>query len=112
MTVTTNVVRRDTLGGTMFRVVDLTLDNSYPTGGWAITPQMAGFGTNGSVIHVYGISSKDGYSLGWDEVNKKLKVFQGDNTNAASAPGVELPNASAVMNGKVVRALVIGYGHG
>lgn len=112
MAIATSIIRRDTLGSLEYRVVDITLDNSYPTGGWAVSAQAVGFGLNGQILGEIGGAIKDGYMLQYDQVNNKIKVFQGDNANAGAAPGVELANASAVMNGKVVRMAFIGLGHG
>jgi hypothetical protein len=113
MSISTSIVRRETLGGTSFRLVDVTLDNSYPSpGGWAVTPQQLGFGVNGRILMVWADAIQDGYLIMWDEAASKIKVFQGDNTNAAAAPGVELTNASAVMNNKVLRLCAFGDGHG
>lgn len=112
MALSFSIVRRDTVGGSALRIVDITLDNSYPSpGGWAVTPGNVGFGANGQILDADD-ALKDGYLLQWDGANSKLKVHQGDNTNAAAAPAVELGNGSAVMNGKVVRMAFTGLGHG
>ena len=105
-----SIKSRDVAGSQFLRVVDITLDNSYPTGGWALAVKSLGLGTNGVIKFLEVPGSEDGYILQYDEVNTKLKVFQGDNANAAAGPATELPNASAVMNGKVVRVKVQGTG--
>lgn len=80
------------------RLVDITLDNSYPTNGWAVTP--ANFGLT-EIITIFPMNA-NGYDIQWDGTASKLKVY--------SAAGTELVNASAALNNVVVRALVIGRG--
>lgn len=94
------------------RAVDVTLDNSYPTGGYALTPQQLGLGSGGAIEHVNVMGTADGYLYKWNPATNKLMVFQGDNANAAAAPGTEVANASAALNNKVVRLEVVGTGHG
>lgn len=93
------------------RVVEVTLDN-YVTGGYALTARQLGLGSAGVIKAVMLASIIDGYQLMWDYTAAKLKAFQGDNINAAVSPGIELPNASAVLSGKVVRLVVYGQGQG
>lgn len=108
---------RSVWGDRFVRRVKITLDNSYPNGGtkatngWAITAQNLGFTSIGSLqFLILQTSVIDGYLLEWDPANGRLHAYQGDNTNAAAAPGVELANGSSVLNGKIVYALVIGTG--
>lgn len=111
MAITITVAKRDATSLAR-RLIVLTLDNSYPTGGWAITPKDVGLGTSGDILGVNVIGAPSGYKFEYDLVNDKLMAFQGDNPNAAAAPGVQLPNASAVLNGAQVVVEVIGHGHG
>jgi hypothetical protein len=108
---------RDVWGTRFVRRVKITLDNAYPNGGtkatngWAITAAQLGFGGTSTIVAVIlQHSILDGYLLEWDPTNGRLHVFQGDNTNAAAAPGVELANNSAVMDTKNVFVLAIGTG--
>lgn len=57
--------------------------------------------TNGDTVDAasnerfdYLFAQGKGYNYEWDAANQKLKFFQGDNTNAAAAPGIEVPNAA------------------
>jgi hypothetical protein len=107
----------DVWGSRYVRRVKVTLDNAYPNGGtkatngWSISAAQFGFGSTAQIVAAILQSSVvDGYLLEWDVANGRLHVYQGDNTNAAAAPGVELANNSAVMNGKFAWFLVIGTG--
>jgi hypothetical protein len=78
----------------------VTLDSSYPTGGYTITPNQLGLGAIDFVL----VADRLGYTFDWDYANNKLLVYQGDNTNAAAAPGIQVANAtnlSAVTNVRV-----------
>lgn len=69
---------------------------SYATGGDALDFEAmlkqvgAGFQFGYTVL----IAPSQGYTFGYDPLAKKVKVFQGDNTNAAAAPGIEIPAAA------------------
>lgn len=93
-----SVVRhRDIDGLRHVRVVDHTGDNSYPTGGWAFTPAQIGFATN--VVLLEGsVAFTGSVMIVPDLPNKKLKAF---NLNAGAWQ--EVPNASAILNGVVMR---------
>lgn len=58
-----------------------------------------------TIVTVLPVDCK-GYSVGWDSTLGKFKVYQGDNTNAASAPGLEVP-ATTVLSGVTFRLIVI-----
>lgn len=100
---------RGAAGDLFFRVIDLTLDATYAVGGWPLTAQQLGFGLNG-VIFFVDVGSKSGYIFEWDQVNTKLKAYQGDNANVAAAPAVEVPANAAGLNGLVLRVLAFGKG--
>lgn len=113
MALSYSIKRRGSAGDLAFRIVDVTLDNSYVTGGWPVSAQSLGLGSNGVVQFVLlSGSGRNGYLLEYDHTAKTIKASQGDNPNVAAAPGVQLAAASAVLNGVVVRLLVFGDGHG
>jgi hypothetical protein len=104
------IVDRGAAGDLAFRIVDVTLDNSYPTGGYALTPQLLGLGSNGTIYAVLGDMSKTGgWDVGWDYTNSKLQVFDG--SGSASAAAHEIAAATNVST-VVARLLVFGKGHG
>lgn len=77
-------------------LVDLTPDNSYPTGGYALT--LAQLGLN----HVVGvISLGGGVSWTYDAANAKLKAFSG-------ATGLQIANA-VDLSANLQRVMIIGY---
>lgn len=88
-------------GGKKFRVIPITLDNSYPTGGYAITRAQLGLAgaDNPDAVIPIGPASTGHWAL-WDATNNKLKFF--------SAAGTELAGASAALNAATISLLVIG----
>lgn len=106
--------KKDAIGSMFIRLVKITLDNSYVgPGGWAITPAQCGFGSGGQIIDMAIINPiVAGKLVEWDQANLKLKALRDNDAGAyvQGADAVELANASAVMNGKVVRAWVYGTG--
>lgn len=110
MAATPTIVRRGAAGDLFERIVDVALDNSYPAGGYALTPQQLGFGLNGSIVLVDGIASKTGgWEAAWDYTNGKLQVF--DSSGAVNAAMHEVA-AATNLTGVVVRLLVKGIGQG
>jgi hypothetical protein len=110
MAATTAIVRRGASGDLFERLVDVTLDNSYPAGGYPLTAQQLGFGLNGQIIFVDAPTSKTGgWEAGWDYTNGKLQVF--DSSGAASSAMHEVA-AATVLTGVVVRMLCRGIGQG
>jgi hypothetical protein len=110
MAATSVIVDRGAAGDLFFRVVDVTFDGSYPAGGYALTPQQMGLGTNGVVFLVLGAISKTaGWLLGWDYTNNKLQVFDG--SGVASAAQHEVAAATS-LTGVVARIFVMGKGQG
>lgn len=107
------IKRRGNFGELSMRIVDVTLNNNYDAGGWAVTAKQLGFGLSGEIDALIGGDMiLDGYYLGYDRTNKKLMVRQGDNDNISDSPGIELAGASSVMNAKVARLVFVGRGHG
>lgn len=110
MAASPSIVDRGAAGDLAFRVVDVTLDASYPAGGYALTPRDLGFGANGVIFGVFGSGSKTaGWMVGWDYTNNKLQVFDG--SGAANVAMHEVA-AATVLTGVVVRLLAFGKGHG
>jgi len=94
-------------GGWRSSYVDITLDGSYSSGGWAITaanlklstlyqlvPPSSGVGT-GPV----------GHPLRWDHATGKLLAFQG---SVSSATGLKEIDAGD-LNGEVIRCFYEGW---
>jgi hypothetical protein len=94
-----------------FRIVDVTLDGSYPAGGYPLTPAQLGLGASGQVFMVdpCTVSKTTGWLVGWDYTNAKLQVFDG--SGAANAAMNQVA-AATVLTGVVVRLFVMGFGQG
>lgn len=104
-----NVVDRGAFGDLNVRVVDITLDNAYAAGGWALTAKDLGFGTNGIVYGVIPFSDGSGRILSWDRTANKLMVR--DASGAANAATPEITTLTQ-MSGVIVRVIAFGKGHG
>jgi ABC-type uncharacterized transport system permease subunit len=108
---TVAIIDRGAAGDLFFRVVDVTLDGSYPAGGYPLAAKDLGFGTNGLVYMVDPgtVSKTGGWLAGFDSTNSKLQVF-----DASSAVNVALHEVAAatVLTGVVVRLLAFGKGQG
>ena len=63
-------------------VVDFTLDNSYPTGGYPLTYATLGVDIAPDTVVAH---SSTGHTFGYDYANQKLKVF---------SAGTEITNAT------------------
>lgn len=79
MAVTVSVVKRSKMGGLHAIVADITLDNSYVTGGEPVDPVLLGLTNIDFVLP----SPTSGYTFEFDEVNSKLLAFYGTNASAA-----------------------------
>lgn len=104
-----NIVGRGTFGDLFVRVVDVTLDNTYPAGGWPLSAQSLGFGANGVILGVIPFSDGTGRFVSWDRAANKLMVR--DASGAANAASPEITTV-AQMNAVVIRCLVLGKGQG
>lgn len=105
-----SVVSRGNDGGELSqRVVDVTLDAAYAAGGYALSTQSLGLGSNGVIKHVVG-GVFGGFLVEWDFTNNKLKVRDASGLAGAASP--EVPNNDANINGVVARLVVFGTGQG
>lgn len=106
MAATSNIVFVGSILGAKQRisVSTITGDSSYVTGGEAVTANQLGLTRITSLIPV---ASTGGYVPAWDQTNGKLKIFQGDNANAASGPLVEL---GSTADASAITFTVIAFG--
>jgi hypothetical protein len=109
LAISSNIIKRGAAGELFFRVVDVTLDNAYPAGGWAIAAKDLGFGVNGVVYGVSAQGDTGGFAVSYNPTTKKLMVR--DASGAANALTPEITTAT-LMNGVVVRLLAWGIGQG
>lgn len=84
----------------------VTFDSSYATGGETFTAADLGL----SSITDVSIEDASGYNIFWNRSTTAptLQVFQGDNTNVAAAPGIQVPNATNLST-LTTRIKVTGY---
>lgn len=94
-------------GGYRVKLVQITLDNAYPTGGWAITPAQVGLDTTITRLIPLGFTL-NGFGLSWDQANRKLKALKFDYPAAAAGAAIEAAANEAGLNGQVVHCLVVG----
>lgn len=104
-----SIVDRGSFGDLNVRIVDFTLDASYAAGGYPLTAQGLGFGTNGVIYGVIPMTHP-GFIMDYDPSAKKLRVRDASGGVGAATP--EAANNLAGLNGLVVRCLVLGKGHG
>ena len=90
-------------GGIRFAVIDITFDNSYATGGWAVTPANLGMSVIYGMIALGPQVAAAGSLITYDPVNGKLLAFK--STAAGSLFG-EI--AAADLNTRVCRFYVVG----
>jgi hypothetical protein len=92
-------------GGWRHGFVDITLDNSYSAGGWAIAASDLNLGT---LYHLEvpsaGVAGSLGYPLRWDHATGKLLAFE----EADGAAGLQEIDA-ADLNGEVLRCRYWGW---
>ena len=104
-----SIKARGSFGDLNYRIVDVTLDNAYLAGGYSLSPQQLGFGSNGTVLFVLAPSS-DGFLPEFDEATGKLKIR--DSSGAAGVATPEVANSLAALAGLVCRVFAMGRGHG
>lgn len=86
-----------------WRTVTVTLDNSYPSGGYAIP--VTSLTSSGDVKAVVVTTNPSGFVFHYDKANGKLHAFE----TGAALSGVlaEVGNGAATLNGVVVTLLVL-----
>ena len=82
---------------------------TYPAGGIPLNKTKLGLPNTVTSLVVYDDMSADGFVYKWDNVNNKVRIYQGDNNNAADAPLIELVAATATPAATSLYATAIGY---
>lgn len=106
MAATATVVDRGAFGDLFSRIVDVALDDSYQGGGYALTSQELGFGTNG-VVKLAIVPTVGGYICEWDYDAQALLVL----VSADGDPSVEADDDTDLSD-FTARILVLGQGQG
>lgn len=96
----------DVWGSAKVRFVDVTFDDSYPTGGETLTPASCALA---EIIGATVIGNPGGYIVNFDQVSGKLEV-RGQEPASAATGVIEASEETAAtdLSGLVVRLLVIG----
>lgn len=111
MALTYAIKRRGAEGDLAIRIVDVTLGaGDYLAGGYALSAQGMGFGSNGTVYFVAAPAVAGGFLLEWVPSTGKLMIRDASGGVGAASP--EVANALAALNGLVIRVLAFGIGHG
>ena len=90
--------RNHVIGNRREVCVDATLDNSYPTNGYALTA--ATLGVDMSLDFIVAFATTTGHTFAYDYANSKLKAYSG---------GTEVSNATD-LSAVVVRIVAHGKG--
>ena len=86
--------------GTRITSGTLTFDDSYPTGGEAITA--ANVGMNRAIDRII-LESEDGYVFKYDKSNKKVLAYYADNDAGSDGALIQVANTTELS------AVVAGY---
>lgn len=81
------------IGGLRWKIVDITLDTAYPTGGYSLGNNVAGLTNVVGGQPIGGNSTSGGYRPHYDAVNNKLMMFR--------VPGFTPAGLIAVTDGDV-----------
>lgn len=97
----------DVWGRSRVRVVDVTFDSSYDTGGESFTPSNVGLHEIDAVIVT---GDTGGYVIEYDRANQKLVAYQ--QTDPAAIGGADIPltevAAATDLSAVTVTAIAIG----
>ncbi len=96
------------------KVVNLTVafgDGAltYPAGGIPLTAAKMGCPNQIISVLLNSPASADGYVYKYDLANNKIRIYQGDNNNAADAPLIELVGGSAAVVAATLAIEVAGW---
>ena len=104
MAATISIMGETGMRGRPIHMVKVDLDNSYPTGGYAITAHDVGFG---HLDHMVVQSAcKQGYIIEWDGLTACIKVRRVGSINSIMA---EVP-AGTDLSGISVDVMAVGAG--
>lgn len=96
----------DNPGGVRFKVVTLTLDGSYPTGGYPVTPAQVGFASSIDGMVLGGTANNTtGVVAAWNPTTQKVQAYLSNGASPALLN--EAPNTTA-LTGQVVTGIAWG----
>lgn len=97
MALTLGTQKRVSIGGRFEVVTPVTVDTSYPTGGWSLTPAQMGLplGLVDRVeVDYAGVTAVGSVNLEYDPVNQKLMAFA--YSSGAGVVQAEITNATNI----------------
>lgn len=103
MAATVTIDERTVLGNQRARFLSITLDTSYPTGGYALSTDQLDLPA-GVVLFLQ--VNIPGYLAVWDGGNKKVKLYR---QTAATSALIEVANAVDVSGATGGKIFVIGH---
>lgn len=89
-----------------WRIVDLTFDTDYPTGGY---PLVASAFKLSGILGVFPCGQENGYTPVWDRSAGKLMIFMDDLSSSTDGPAVECDAGRNDLENKICTCLVVGY---
>jgi len=95
---TTQRYGRHVIGDLVMKLITITWDNSYPTGGEAIAPADVGLNQILAVIPTHGTLGSRIYA--WDPVNSKLMMFTALGTEAGNGTDQSTISTPVIFIGK------------
>lgn len=103
MAATVSLLQRLKLTNERMNICTVAFDDSYPTGGEAVTAEQLGLTVVDAVIPL----SAGGYVSEYDEANEKLLVYYGNNDGTADGPLVQVANETDLSE-LTVKVIAIG----
>ena len=82
---------------------------TYPAGGIPLTKANMGCANNIQSVSVISPASSNGFVYKYDLANNKIRIYQGDNANVASAPLIELVAATATPASATLSLEAVGW---
>jgi hypothetical protein len=91
--------KRDQINSDKSRAVNAVISfgdgaKTYPAGGIPLSPQTIGFRDHILNLLFVDEANSNGYVYKYDLANSKIRIYQGDYTNVAAAPLIELSGAA------------------
>jgi hypothetical protein len=96
----------DVFGRHKVRIVEVTFDSSYASGGESLTPSDVGLSDISIVLISPDANALEGYVVAYDYTAEKLMVFE-EEAVAAGGPLVE--EGAVNLSTLVVRLLILGH---
>lgn len=82
---------------------------TYPAGGVPLLKAQLGLPNSLAHLTLVDASASDGFVYKLDLANEKIRIYQGDNNNAADAALIELVAATATPAATTLKVLAVGY---